>query len=119
MPNVMIEGSNASQIIGTMGTSGTLSEEFWLNNYTLAGMFSDGAANGTLNILVSPTALFNGTNSYRPLRDNAGVAVALTLPAGSSAFRESDIHVIIPYQYVRFVSSVAQTGFSLTLAVKG
>lgn len=120
--NVVIIGSNTSQIIGTLGTNGTLSEEIDLGLYNTVGLLSDGMANGTMNILVSvQPLLLNGTlqNTYRLLRDNAGVAVAYTIPTGSSAFKESDMHIIAPYRYVRFLSSVNQSGASFTAVVKG
>lgn len=116
--NVMLMGSNNQQIIGTMGASGTLSEEFDLSGFTQIGLLTDGAANGTLNFLVSVVA---GTinDSYRLLRDNAGVAVAVTVPTGRGAFRESDMRVLAPYRFVRLLSTVAQTGFSATFVLKG
>lgn len=117
MTNVMIEGSNNQQIIGTMGISGTLSEEYDLSGFTQIGLLTDGAANGTLNFLVSLVA---GTvnDSYRLLRDNAGAAYALTVPTGRGAFKESDMRVLAPYRYVRILSSVSQTGFSATFVLK-
>lgn len=119
MSNVMIAGSNNNLAIGTMGANGTLSEEMDTSGFTLLGLLTDGAANGTLNFLVSDQAIsVTGTNNYRPLRDSSGVAVAYTLPTGSNAFKESDMRVLVPYRYVRLLSSVAQTGFKATLIMK-
>lgn len=117
MTNVMLIGSNNNQIIGTMGTAGTLSEEFDLSGFTQVGMLTDGAANGTLNFLVSVQSLAQG-NTYRLLRDTAGVAVAYTVPTGSNAYKEVDMRVLAPYRYVRLLSNVAQTGFSATFVLK-
>lgn len=132
MSNVVIVGSNPSLIVGTFGAQGTLSEQFDLSMYNSFGLLSDNANNGTLNIWVSnqlaavPSGAGTLADNYRLLRDNAGVAYALTLPAGSSAFKASDIAVIAPYRFVRFgTGGVAQangTGVSattLTLMVKG
>ena len=118
--NVMIAGSNASAITGTIGASGTLSEEFNISTFNTFGMLSDGASNGTINFLVSSVPLgTTGTlNAYRLLRDNVGAAVALTVPTGSGAFKDTDLHVLAPYQYVRILSSVAQTGCSFTIVMK-
>jgi hypothetical protein len=122
MTNVMIVGSNPSLVIGTIGTNGTLSEEFDLASYNSLGLLSDSASNGTLNFWVSNQPIVPGTltNNYRLLRDNAGVAYALTLPSGSSAFKASDIAVIAPYRYVRIGTSVAQANApTFTFVVKG
>lgn len=119
MSNVMIEGSNNNQFIGTMGANGTLSEEFDLSGFTQIGLLTDGAANGTLSILVAATSILStGTNTYRLLRDSVGASYALTVPTGSGAFKESDLRVIAPYRYVRLLSSVNQTGFSAAFVVK-
>lgn len=117
MSNVMKAGSNTTQIIGTMGTSGTLSEEMDLSGFTQIGLLTDGAANGTLNFLVSVQSLALG-NTYRLLRDNVGAAYAITVPTGSGAMKASDMAVLAPYRYVRLISSVAQTGFSATFVLK-
>ena len=118
MPGVEINGSVPSLVIGTIGTNGTLSEEFDLTGYTLVGMLSDNATNGTLNFLVADRPLSKG-NTYRPVRDNVGVAVPLTLPSGSSAFRESDIKVIAPYRFVRIFTTAAQSSApTFTFVVK-
>lgn len=118
----MIEGSNPSFVVGTMGTNGTLSEQFDLSSYNSFGLLSDNATNGTLNILVSNQLYVPGTqqDNYRLLRDNAGVAYVLTLPGGASAFKESDIRVIAPYRYVRLLASIAQSATpTFTFVVKG
>lgn len=131
MSNVTIEGSNPSLTIGTIGASGTLSEQFDTAGYNSFGLLTDNANNGTLNIWVSnqlaavPSGAGTLADNYRLLRDNAGVAYALTLPAGSSAFKASDIAVIAPYRFVRFStgavgqSSSASALTTLTLVVKG
>jgi hypothetical protein len=116
--SVQIASYNPSLVIGTFGASGTLSEEFDLAGYATVGMLTDGMANGTMNILVAAYPLSTGTNFYRTLRDNVGVAVPLTIPTGNGAYKESDIRVIAPYRFVRLVSSVAQTGASATFVVK-
>jgi len=125
----MIVGSNPSLIIGTIGASGTLSEQFDLASYNSFGLLTDNANNGTLNIWVSnqlaavPSGAGTLADNYRLLRDNVGAAYALTLPAGSSAFKASDIAVIAPYRFVRFGTSVAQASSgnltTFTLVVKG
>jgi hypothetical protein len=105
-----------------MGTNGTLSEQFDLSGYNSFGLLSDNASNGTLNIWVSNQMYIPGTQSdnYRLLRDNAGAAYALTLPAGNSAFKASDIAVIAPYRYIRLGASVAQASApTFTFVVKG
>ncbi len=129
MTNVMIVGSNPSLIIGTFGASGTLSEQFDLSSYNTFGLLTDNANNGTLNIWVSnqlaavPSGGGTLADNYRLLRDNVGAAYALTMVAGSGAFKASDIAVIAPYRYVRFGTATAQassgTPTTLTLVVKG
>lgn len=119
MTNVMIQGYNSSIVQGTVGTNGTLSEEFNLENYTIFGLLADNASNGTLNFLVANQSLSTGTNSYRLLRDSAGAAVAYTLPAGNTAFKESDIAVIKPYRFVRLLTSIGQASTpTFTFVVK-
>jgi len=121
--NVAIIGSNPSLVVGTIGTNGTLSEEFDLGMYTQIGLLSDNASNGTLNFLVASQPInINGTlnNTYRLLRDTTGAAVAYTLPAGSSAFKESDMRILAPYRFVRLLASVAQASApTFTFVVKG
>ncbi len=131
MSNVVIVGSNPSLIVGTVGASGTLSEQMDLSMYNSFGLLTDNANNGTLNIWVSnqlaaiPSGAGTLADNYRLLRDNAGVAYALTLPAGNSAFKASDIAVIAPYRFVRFgtgavtQSSSASAPTTFTLVVKG
>lgn len=131
MSNVVIAGSNPSLIVGTVGASGTLSEQMDLSMYNSFGLLADNANNGTLNIWVSnqlaaiPSGAGTLADNYRLLRDNAGVAYALTLPAGNSAFKASDIAVIAPYRFVRFgtggvaQSSSASAPTTFTLVVKG
>jgi len=110
--NVMLIGSNDSQVNGTFGASGTLSEQFDLTNYTLAGLEIDSATNGTLNFLVSHESLMiNGTlnNKFRPVYNSDGTTYALTLPSGNVAFSAAVIvSAIAPYRYVRLLSTPAQ-----------
>ena len=92
--NVMIIGSNPSLVVGTIGTNGTLSEEFDLSSYNSIGLLVDNASNGTLNFLVASQPInINGTlnNTYRLLRDTTGAAVAYTLPAGCSPRRAEPV----------------------------
>lgn len=126
MSNVMIVGSNPSLVVGTVGTNGTLSEQFDLASYNSLGLMADNASNGTLNFWVSnqlasvPSGAGTLADNYRLLRDSAGVAYALTLPAGNTAFKASDIAVIAPYRFVRLGTSVAQaSGTTFTFVVKG
>ena len=121
MANVMIVGSNDSQVNGTFGTSGTLSEQFDLTNYTLAGLMLDGAANGSLTFLVAQNPFTPGTlaNNYRPVYNSDGTAYTLTIPSGGAAFSAAVIvSAIAPYRYVRLVSSVAQSGVAARFIVK-
>lgn len=119
MANVMIEGFNPSFVIGTIGASGTLSEEFDLSTFSDIGLLSDNASNGTLNFLVAAQPIKVSGDTYRLLRDSAGSPVALTLPTGSSAFRESDMRVLSPYRYVRLLASIAQSNTpTFTFVVK-
>lgn len=105
----MIAGSNDSWISGTIGTNGTLSEEFDLTTNTLAGLMFANASNGTLTFLVSYQPLSTGTNSYRTLYNNDGTAYSLTLPSGNGAFSAAvTVSAIASYRYVRLVTSVAQ-----------
>ena len=128
MSNVMIVGSNPSLVVGTVGAQGTLSEQFDLASYNSIGLLSDNANNGTLNFWVSNQQYIPGTQSdnYRLLRDNAGVAYALTLPSGSSAFKASDISVIAPYRFVRIgtvataqANATGTSATTFTFVVKG
>lgn len=126
MSNVMIIGSNPSLVIGTVGAQGTLSEQFDLASYNSLGLLSDAASNGTLNFWVSNQQYIPGTqaDNYRLLRASDGSAYALTLPAGSSAFKAADIAVIAPYRFVRLGTSVAQANSTtapttFTFVVKG
>ena len=130
MSNVVIVGSNPSLIIGTIGVIGTLSEQLDLSMYNSFGLLTDNANIGTINIWVSnqlaavPSGAGTLSDNYRLLRDNVGAAYALTLPAGSSAFKASDIAVIAPYRFVRFGASTTQSSnaaapTTFTLVVKG
>jgi hypothetical protein len=119
--NVMIVGSNDSQVNGTFGASGTLSEQFDLTNYTLAGLEIDGAANGTLNFLVSQNPFIPGTlaNNYRPVYNSDGTAYALTIPSGNVAYSAAVIvSAIAPYRYVRLLSTPAQSSVAARFIVK-
>lgn len=119
MSNAQIIGHNSSIVIGTVGAGGTLSEEFNIDNYSIFGLLVDNATNGTLNLLVADQSLTSGTNSYRLLRDTAGAAVAYTLPAGNTAFKEIDMKVIAPYRFVRFLTSIGQaSGSTFKIVVK-
>lgn len=122
MSNVVIIGSNPSLVVGTVGANGTLSEQFDLSMYNSLGLLSDNASNGTINFWVSNQLYVPGTlaDNYRLLRDNVGAPYALTLPAGSSAFKASDIAVIAPYRFVRIGTSVAQANSTtFSFPVKG
>lgn len=121
MTNVMLAGSNDSQVNGTFGASGTLSEQFDLSNYTLAGLMIDGAANGTLNFLVSQNLFIPGTqaNNYRLVYNSDGTPYALTIPSGNVAFSAAvTVSAIAPYRYVRLLSSVAQSNVAARFVVK-
>lgn len=121
MANMMIVGSNDSQVNGTFGSSGTLSEQFDLTNYTLAGLQLDGAANGTLTFLVAQNPFVPGTlaNNYRPVYNSDGSLYSLTIPSGSVAFSAAVIvSAIAPYRYVRLLSSVAQSSVPARFIVK-
>lgn len=106
MASVQIASYNPSLVQGTIGVNGTQSEWFDLAGYTWLGLVVDGASNGTMNFVVGTAA----GDSYRLLKDNVGANVAITLPAGGSAFRESDMRVLAPYRFVRIITSVAQSG---------
>jgi hypothetical protein len=106
--NVMIAGSNASLVVGTIATNGTLSEEFDLSNYTMLGLLVDNATNGTLNFWVAPKALADG-GVYRPVYNADGTTYAATLKTGDNALSSVTVmNAIAPYRYVRLVTSVAQ-----------
>lgn len=126
MANVMIEGSNPSLVVGTIGTNGTLSEQFDLSGYNSFGLMYDNATNGTLNFWVSnqlaaiPSGAGTLADNYRLVRDSVGAAYALSMPAGSGAFKASDIAVIAPYRFVRIGTSIAQASApTYTFVVKG
>lgn len=127
MSNVTITGSNFSLVQGTIGTNGTLSEQFNLAGYNSIGLLLDAAPNGTLNngtlnFLVSYQPYQPGTlaDAYRLLRDSSGAAVAYTIPAvNATAYKEIDIRVIAPYTYVRLLSTVTQAAVTATFVVKG
>lgn len=123
MSNVMIAGSNPSLVIGTVGANGTLSEQIDLASYNSIGLLADNASNGTLNFWVAYQPYVPGTlsDTYRLLRDNAGVAYALTLPTGSTAYKASDIAVLAPYRYVRIgtVATAQANSTTFTFVVKG
>lgn len=129
MTNVVIVGSNPSLIVGTVGASGTLTEQFDLSMYNSFGLLSDNANIGTLNFWVSnqlaavPSGAGTLADNYRLLRDNVGAAYALTVPAGNGAFKASDIAVIAPYRFVRIGMSTAQASSgnptTFTFVVKG
>ncbi len=111
MSNVMVAGYNASLVVGTIATNGTLSEMFDLSNYSQLALLSDNASNGTLNFMVAGSPLYiNGTlnDTFRLLRDTAGAAIAYTLPNGSGAFRTTDLAILASYRYVRLLTSVSQ-----------
>lgn len=121
MSNVMIAGSNDSQVNGTFGASGTLSEQFDLSSYTLAGLQLDAASNGTLTFLVAQNPFVPGTlaNNYRPVYNSDGSLYSLTIPSGSVAFSAAVIvSAIAPYRYVRLLSSVAQSSVAARFIVK-
>jgi hypothetical protein len=119
MSNVAIIGSNPSFVNGTMGTNGTLSEEFDLGMYTQIGLMADNLTNGTLNFLVADQLQANG-GTYRLLRDNAGAAVAYGPLSGNVALKESDMRILAPYRYVRLLASIAQAnGPTFKFVVKG
>ncbi len=115
MPSVQIASYNPSFVAGTIGVNGTQSEWFDLAGYTWLGLVVDQATNGTMNFVVGTAA---GDN-YRLLKDNVGANLAITLPTGGSAFRESDMRVLAPYRFVRIITSVAQAnGPTFTFVVK-
>lgn len=106
--NVEINSHTPSIVTGTFGTNGTLSEEFDLSGYVLAGLLIDNASNGTLNFLVSDQPYASG-DRYRRLVDNTGAVAALTCPSGNVGYTASVVlNIIQPYRYVRILSSVAQ-----------
>ena len=108
MSGFEINGSVYSQVVGTIGTNGTLSEECDLTGYTLGGLTIDNASNGTLTFWVSHQPLSSG-NTYRPVYNSDGTQYSVTLPSGNVAFSASVIvNAIAPYRYVRLVTSVAQ-----------
>lgn len=114
--NVTINSSVPSLVTGTFGASGTLSEEFDLTGYTIAGLLVDGAANGTLNFWVASKSLADG-GTYRALVDSTGAAAAVTLPSGNIGYTATTIvNIIAPYRYVRLVASVAQGSSPVTTA---
>lgn len=130
MSNVVIVGSNPSLIVGTVGASGTLSEQFDLSMYNSFGLLVDNANLGTLNFWVSnqlaavPSGAGTLQDNYRLLRDNAGAAYAIAMPAGNNAFKASDIAVIAPYRFVRIGTVGAQSNSAtapttFTFVVKG
>lgn len=106
--NVVIIGSNTSLVSGTIGTNGTLSEEFDLSMYSLAGLMIDNASNGTLNFWVANAKQADG-GTYRPVYNSDGTAYGVTLPSGNVSFSATVVvNAIAPYRFVRLVTSVAQ-----------
>lgn len=109
MTNVMIAGVNSDTRIGTIGASGTLSEEFDLGNWSMLGLMMRNATVGTLTFWVSEQSIANG-GTPRQVYNSDGTVYSITLPTGNSAFSASVVvNAIAPYRYVRVGTSTAQT----------
>ncbi len=109
MTGVEINGSVPSMVIGTIGTNGTLSEEFDLGPYTFPMLLIDNATLGTLTFLVSDKPLAPGVNTYRQVLDNTGTAKSVGPISGNVAVASDYImQTIGPARYVRLLMSSAQ-----------
>lgn len=97
-----------SQVIGTIGTNGTLSEELDLTGYSMPMLLMDNLTLGTLTFLVSDQPLSKG-NTYRQVLDNTGTAKSVGPISGNVAIScDYIIQTIGPARYVRLLMSSAQ-----------
>lgn len=109
MSGFEIAGLRQSQVIGTIGTNGTLSEEFDLTGYGMPMLLLDNLTLGTLTFLVSDKPLAPGVNTYRQVLDNTGTAKSVGPISGNVAIAcDYIIQTIGPARYVRLLMSSAQ-----------
>lgn len=107
-----------NQIYGTILAGGTLSSEFALQGYSVAGVMAlDSSVNGTLGFRVSNKSDAQG-GVYRPVYGSNGAAVALTINSGQGAVDTDALKTIRGYQYIRISSSAQTNGLSLMLTLE-
>lgn len=107
-----------NQIYGTILAGGTLSSEFALQGYSVAGVMAlSNSINGTLGFMVSNKSDAQGA-VYRPVYGSNGAAVALTINSGQGAVATDALNAIRGYQYVRVSSSAQTNGLSLMLTLE-
>ncbi len=113
-----------NQIYGTILATGTLSSQFDLQGYQLAGLIAlTNSVNGTLGFMVSdkpdaPDFPGGQTGVYRTLYKNDGTTVQITAPSGQFAISSEYLLPLVGYRFVRVSSTAQTTGLSLVLTLK-
>lgn len=105
MSNVSVVANTPATKYGTISTGGTLTPEIDLDGYSVFGLMTLTAfAAGTINFQVSDVS--GGT--YVTLKDKDGTAIRI---GGTGLFAVSavDLACLLPYRYVRLLSTVTQT----------
>lgn len=111
-------------IYGTILAGGTLSSEFNLQGYQLAGLIAlSNSVNGTLGFMVSDrpdVATIPGQPGgvYRDLYKNDGTTVQITAPSGQFGISSEFLLPLVGYQFVRVKTTAQTNGLSLMLSIK-
>ena len=111
-------------VYGTILAGGTLSSQFDLQGYQLAGLIAlSNSVNGTLGFMVSdlpdvPYRPGAPAGVYRDMYKNDGTTVAITAPSGQFGISSEYMLPLVGYQFVRVKTTAQTNGLQLVLILK-